>query len=451
MEFSDVISVIAGYSAKNGVEYELFLFNASILKMEAENSAISSYTEAVSSGFSLRLKDKNRVSFSYCSGLEEEKVTDAFHRALDLVKVMEENNDIVFSDRTVTPKMLEVDENSLGIYSNKFFLIGSELKKKSLFEMEEAAYSFDKRIFKVDKPSYSEVLLSKRLLNSNGVDLSSKKTHYEIFLSAASKNNGESQSGFDFDNVADFSSLKFKKVAMNAAKKATDLLGARIIKSGKYKVLFDNITSSEILSILTQSFYSSNVYKKKSLVSNKVGKKIFSDKIGIIDDGLLYGGYGTDAYDAEGVKTGKKVLCSKGIINSFLYDNEYADKFKSRSTGNSVRHSHTLPPEVGATNFFIENGKADLFDLFKQAADGLYITELMGIHMAKPYTGEFSLGASGFYLKNGEIVFPVKGIILSGNLVDLFNNVIEIGNDIRFLGNIGSPSILSENIQVSGE
>ena len=85
MEFSDVISVIAGYSAKNGVEYELSLFNASILKMEAENSAISSYTEAVSSGFSLRLKDKNRVSFSYCSGLEEEKIVDAFHRALDLV------------------------------------------------------------------------------------------------------------------------------------------------------------------------------------------------------------------------------------------------------------------------------------------------------------------------------------------------------------------------------
>jgi PmbA protein len=81
----------------------------------------------------------------------------------------------------------------------------------------------------------------------------------------------------------------------------------------------------------------------------------------------------------------------------------------------------------------------------------MYINELMGLHMAKPYTGEFSLGASGFYIKNGKIEFPVKGIVVSGNLLQLFNSITGIANDIRFFGSTGSPSILFENVEVSGK
>ena len=237
---------------------------------------------------------------------------------------------------------------------------------------------------------------------------------------------------------------------MNAAKKGVDQLGARAVPSGNYNIIFDNFTSSELLSILKQSFYADNVYKKKSLLEGRLETKVFSDKLDIIDDGLLYGGALTDIFDREGVKMQKKFLCSSGVIKSYLYDIEYAKRAGLKSTGNSVSRSFTMPPGVGSTNFFIKNGETNILDIISSVKEGLYINELMGLHMAKPYTGEFSLGASGFYIKNGKIDFPVKGIVLSGNLMRLFNGIVKIADDIRYFGSTGSPSILFENVQVSG-
>ncbi|MHB1661325.1 MAG: TldD/PmbA family protein [bacterium] len=455
MDFDAVISLVNDYSKKKGIKFEAYLFNSKLLKMESENSSISNYVNAETNGLDIRLYDKKRVSFSYCLGLEEQKILNALDGALSLLKFTDENDYSGFAEKDESisadgPDISKTPEK-LGIYSEESANVDLAEKKSLLTEMEETAYSYDKKIYKVDKPTYSETLISKRFCNSNGVDLSSKKSFYEIFLSVAARAGEDNGSGFDFDFSHSFRDLKFKKAAMNAAKRGVDQLGARAVSSGNYNILFDNFTSSELLSILKQSFYANNVYKKKSLLEGRLGEKVFSEKINIIDDGLLYGGALTDIFDREGVKMQKNILCSSGVVNSYLYDIEYANRFGVKSTGNSVSHSFTLPPDIGSSNFFIKNGETNLLDVINSIKEGLYINELMGLHMAKPYTGEFSLGASGFYIKNGKIDFPVKGIVLSGNLMQLFNGVLKIADDIRFFGSTGSPSILFENVQVSGK
>lgn len=449
MNFNDVISLIDDFSKKRGIRYQIYLFNSKILRMESENSEVSNYTDAETNGFNLRLLNKKRMSFSYCLGLEEQKVRDTFDNALSLLDFMEENDyaDIAKNDYIPAPDF----EEKLGIYSLKAGEIDIDKKKGRLLEMEEIAYSYDKKIYKVDKPTYSESLITKMVHNSNGLNLSSKKTFYEVFLSVAARQGNDTGSGFDFDFSHEFDKLQFKKVSMNAAKKGVDQLGAKIVHSGNYNILFDNFTSSELLSILKQSFYANNIYKKKSILEGKQGQKVFSGKLNITDDGLLPGGAMTDIFDGEGVNMQRKPLCTRGVVNSFLYDIEYANRFNTKSTGNSAIASYTLPPETGSTNFFIENGEIPLVDIIGSIKEGLYINELMGLHMAKPYTGEFSLGASGFYIKNGKFEFSVKGIVVSGNLMQLFNNIVSIANDIRFVGKTGSPSILFENVQVSGK
>ena len=451
MNFDAVISLLRDYSAEKGIKFEAYLFNAAVLKLESEDNKISNYVNAETSGLNLRLYDNRKVGFSYCLGLEEHKVKDAFDNASSLLKFMDENDYFSFADKEESLSASSVTPESLGIYAADFESTSIEKKKLCLAEAEETAYSYDKKIYKVDKPTYSETLIHKRLYNSNGLDLASKKTFYEIFLSVASKDGEDTASGFDFDFAHSFDALKFKKTAMNAAKKGVDQLGARPVPSGNYKIIFDNFTASELLGILKQSFYASNVYKKKSLLDGKIGSKVFSDKIEIVDDGLLYGGAYTDLFDREGVRMQAKVLCSSGILNSYLYDTEYAKRFGVKSTGNSASRSFTMPPDIGSTNFFIKNGGVMLIDLIGSLKEGLYINELMGLHMAKPYTGEFSLGASGFYIKDGKIDFPVKGIVLSGNLMQLFKGVIQVADDIRYFGSTGSPSILADNIPVSGK
>ncbi len=449
VNFDGVISLIDDYAKKKGVKAEAYLFNSKILKMESEDGKISNYVNAETNGLNVRLFDKKKVSFSYCLGLEEQKIINALDGAYSLLKFMDENEYFDLAEKDESLKDSSLPEK-LGIYSDDWQLIDIDKKKSLLMEMEETAYSYDKKIYKTDKPSYSETLISKRFYNSNGLDLSSRKTFYEIFLSVASKNGEDTGSGFDFDFSHKFEELKFKKTAMNAAKKGVDQLGARTAPSGSYNVIFDNYTASEILSILKQSFYADSVYKKKSLLEGKLGKKVFSDKLDIIDDAVLHGGAFTDIFDREGVRMQKKILCSSGVIKSYLYDIEYAKRTGEKSTGNSVSRSFTLPPDIGSTNFFIKNGETNILDMIGSIKEGLYITELMGLHMAKPYTGEFSLGASGFYIKNGKLDFPVKGIVLSGNLMQLFNGVVKIADDIRFFGSTGSPSILFDNVRVSG-
>lgn len=450
MNFDDAVALIDGLSKKKGVQYQIYLFNSKVLEMESEDSGISNYTDAETNGFSLRLLNKKKMSFSYCLGLDEKKVKDTFGNAFSLLAFMEENEYIDIAPLNDILLSQDAEEN-LGIWSLKADDISIDKKKERLLEMEEIAYSYDKRIYKVDKPTYSESLISKRIHNSNGLDLSSRKTLYEIFLSTAAREGDDTGSGFDFDFSHEFDGLQFKKVSMNAAKKGIDQLGARIVSGGSYNILFDNLMSSELLSILKQSFYANNVYKKKSMLEGKLGQKIFSDKLNITDDGLLRCGALTDIFDGEGTGMQRKSLCVGGVIKSFLYDMEYAKRFNAKPTGNSVIASYKVPSETGSTNFFIENGEASLMDVIGSMKEGLYINELMGTHMAKPYTGEFSLGASGFYVKDAKFAFPVKGIIISGNLLELFGNVVSIANDIRFFGGTGSPSILFKNVQVSGK
>ncbi|RZD14372.1 MAG: TldD/PmbA family protein [Candidatus Acidulodesulfobacterium ferriphilum] len=453
MNFDDVISLIDDYSRKKGIKYVVYLFNSKVLKMESENSSISNFINAEINGFNLRLLNNKRMSFSYCLGLEEQKIRDTFDNGLSLLSFMEENEyaDLAPSLHESAAVQAPDFEEKLGIYSSKSDKIDMDKKKGCLIEMEETAYSYDKKIYKVDKPTYHESLTAKRICNSNGLNLSSRKTSYEVFLSVAARQGADTGSGFDFDFSHEFDKLQFKKVSMNAAKRGVDQLGARVISSGSYNILFDNFTASEFLGILKQSFYANNVYKKKSILRGKLGQKVFSSKLNIIDDGLLPGGWATDIFDYDGINMQRKPLCINGVINSFLYDIEYANRFNTKSTGNSAMQSHTLPPEVGSTNFFIENGETPLVDIILSMKEGMYINELMGLHMAKPYTGEFSLGASGFYIKNGKIEFPVKGIVVSGNLLHLFNSITGIANDIRFFGSTGSPSILFENVEVSGK
>ena len=451
--FDSAVSITGDYCKNKGIEFELYMFNSKVLKMESEDGGISNYVNAETDGLNIRLLDKKKMSFSYCLGLESDKILNALDGAYSLLKYMEADEFAEFAEKEdyynggkdiYTPE-------KLGVYSEDGKDIDIDKKKSLLLEMEETAYSYDKKIYKVDKPSYSETLINKRFCNSKGIDVSSVKTFYEIFLSVASRNGEDTGSGFDFDFSHGFSTLKFKKAAMNAAKKGVDQLGARTVSSGNYPVVFDNYTSSEILGILKQSFYADSVYKKKSLLEGKIGKKIFSDKLDIIDDGLLYGGALTDMFDREGVKMKTKILCSSGIINSYLYDIRYGKIYGVRSSGNSAGRSFTLPPDIGSTNFFIKNGETNILDIIGSIKEGLYITELMGLHMAKPYTGEFSLGAAGFFVKNGKIDFPVKGIAVSGNIMQLFNGISVIADDLRFFGSVGSPSILFENIQVSGK
>jgi PmbA protein len=202
--------------------------------------------------------------------------------------------------------------------------------------------------------------------------------------------------------------------------------------------------------MLAQSFLAESVQKKKSLLLGQLHKKIFSDIITIIDDGLFPQGMATAPFDGEGVVRQCTPLVEHGVLIHFLYDTYCAKKDSTLSTGNASRGSIMNTPNVGYSNLYIQKGAVDPADMIAAVEKGFLVNEVMGMHTANPITGDFSVGITGFLIKNGKKITPVKGLALAGNIITLFQNVLQIGSDLRFYGKVGAPTLLIESMEISG-
>jgi PmbA protein len=143
-------------------------------------------------------------------------------------------------------------------------------------------------------------------------------------------------------------------------------------------------------------------------------------------------------------------LVSEGVIQGFLYDQYTANKENRSSTGNAGRHGIKAPPSVQTTNLYIPKGSSTPDELISSLEEGLMVTDLIGLHTADPISGDFSVGAAGLWIKGGEVAFPVKGVAISGNLMDLFNKVDATGTDLAFYGRTGAPSLRISALNVAG-
>jgi len=234
-------------------------------------------------------------------------------------------------------------------------------------------------------------------------------------------------------------------------------LGGRRIPTGAYPVLLRNHVASEFLSLLAHSFLADQVQKGKSPLKGKQGARFFSPLLTIVDDGLYAKGISTAPIDGEGMPSQRTTLVALGELNGYLYDRYWANREnlsssgpKVGSTGNGQRHGTKSPPGVGVSNFFIEPGDSDSLKLMENLFQGMVVEEVMGLHTVDPISGDFSLGCSGDWIERGEKVHSVKSIAIAGNLFELFRKVTGVGEDLRFFGGVGSPSLLVKDLLISG-
>jgi PmbA protein len=239
-------------------------------------------------------------------------------------------------------------------------------------------------------------------------------------------------------------------IGATAAERAVSMLGARPVKSMQTPAILPSWVACDILSVLSASFLADNIQKGKSMLIGRMGEQVFSSHVTIVDDGLYQGGMASSPFDDEGSIRQGTVLVSEGVVQGFLYDQYTANKENRGSTGNAGRHGIKSPPSVQTTNFYIPNGSSTPDDLVASLEEGLMVTDLIGLHTADPISGDFSVGAAGLWVEGGEAVFPVKGVAISGNLMDLFNKVDGTGTDLAFYGKTGAPSLRISALNVAG-
>jgi PmbA protein len=456
-EVVDQIISILGKKTMDG--YEVYIDQSSHFDVESKERKVDTFQVSHSWGMAFRILNHHQIGFSYttCSSpsrIEPEKLLRELKQMIDNAisgaKATSSDPCYDFAPPLGEPARLPIYDETLEKTSEK-------VKIEKAKELEEAARSIDPiRIKKVRKASYQEAIAHRTLVNSNGLQCSYVSTFCSLSVTSVAEESGEAEVGWDFDASHFLSDLDVKKVGKEASRKALESLGGRKIPSGVYPVLIHHSVASEFLSLLAHSFKADQIQKGKSPLKGKRREKCFSPLIMIEDSGLHPKGIFTAPIDGEGMPSQQTLLVAEGELIGYLYDRYWANRERAssgsvvESTGNSRRSGIKSPPGIGISNFLIAPGKLPFSVLLRDLHQGVLLEEVMGLHTVDPISGDFSLGCSGKWVDGGKQVHPVKSVAVAGNLFQLFQNVTGVGEDFRFMGGIGSPSLLVEGLKISG-
>lgn len=440
-------SDLVGIALRNGADRaEAYIKSSRNLSLEVKNQELDAVESSLSFGYSLRVIRDGKLGFSYSTSPDESE--SVIKNAIGAAKWADEDEYLDMPNPPLSPfsKGGIIDITSLEIFDGKGWNIKEDEAVKHVLIIEKAANDFDKRIKKTRKATGTFSSGEIFILNSKGIDISYPYTKFTAQVMTVAEENGESQMGWDFNGSRLLQDISFEDVGRNAAKRAVQLLGAKRINTVKAPIIIDNSVASEFLGIFASSFSAESVQKGRSLLKDKIGQKVISPKVNLVDSGIIPRRLGTRPFDDEGVITSEKVLIKEGVLQGFLHNTYTAKKEGAHSTGNAVRGGFTGLPSVGISNLYLkivsESDVIPFNTLIASLDKGLYITEAMGVHTANPITGEFSIGVSGLWIENGTIRFPVKEAVISGDMLGLFQRIEAAGDDMRFYGNTGTPSLL---------
>lgn len=428
---------------KGADEAETFIESSKNLSIEIKEQQIDALESSFTGGYSLRVIKNKKLGFSYST--DRAAAASVVEEAVEATRWVDRDEYHGFPEPS--------DPGKVEIFDSDLISVSEEEAIRRVSRLEKAAYDEDKRIKTIRRARgtfrKSEIVI----MNSKGVDSQYFSTACTAQIMAIADNEGDSQMGWYFMGSRFLNEVSFEGVGRNASRRALQLLGSRRMNSQKAPVILDSSVAVEFMGILASSFSSESVQKGKSLLTEKIGKKIISPKINIIDNGLIPGKLGSKPVDDEGVPSQNKILIREGILSGYLYNIYSARKEGVSSTGNAVRSSFAGLPSVGISNLYIEAASrfnvVHTTDIFKTVDRCLCVTGAMGVHTANPISGEFSVGVSGVWIEKGEEAFPVKEAVISGNILSFFENVEAVGDDLMFFGNMGSPSLLLGPIDIS--
>jgi len=305
---------------------------------------------------------------------------------------------------------------------------------------EAAARAMDKRIANSEGGSLSSHEGLEVYGNSNGFLGTVAATRHNLSVSVIAQDEAGMQRDYWYTVAREAKNMESpESVGQTAARRSLHRLGSRKLSTRQCPVLYEAPLATSLLSHFIGAVRGTSLYRQASFLLDALGKPVFSDFVRIHEQPHLKGAQGSAAFDGEGVATQARDLIRDGILQGYVLDSYSARKLKLPTTGNAG----------GVHNLTIDPGKEDLAALMKRMHTGLLVTELIGFGV-NTITGDYSRGAAGFWVENGEIQYPVEEITVAGNLKDIFRHVVAVGSDVDTRGNIRSGSILIENMTVAG-
>jgi PmbA protein len=317
-------------------------------------------------------------------------------------------------------------------------------------ETEKSALSYDRQITNSEGAEFSNQFGRVIYVSSQGFSGEYSGSTFGESVSPVASKNGSMQRDYWYSSNRKFDRLESpRSIGIKAAQRALRRLGARKVKTCAVPIIFDPEMAASLLRNLASALSGYALYKGASFLIDKIGAKIGSELLTVIDDGTIPGALGSRPFDGEGLPVRKKIIVERGELKSYLLDTYSGKKLSMPSTGNASR-SVGEPPGVAPANFYLAPGKESPEEIINSVKSGLYVTEMIGFGV-NMVTGDYSRGAVGLWIENGEIAYPVEEITIAGNLKEMFQNIELVGNDLELRGRIASPTIKICKMTVAGD
>lgn len=345
----------------------------------------------------------------------------------------------------------DVSAGGLGLYDEAVESMSTEEKVRIARACEGAAFAIDPRISNSDGASFSTRSGEVALANSAGFAASYPATSVSLVVEAmADDTGGKKRPGYWFSAERSLARLTDpEEVGRIAARRALDQLGARKVPTCTAPVIFEPMMAAQLMGMLAGCAGGTALYRGATFLAGRAGQQLGSPLVHIVDDPLLPGRFGTRPFDGEGVPARRNVLFDGGVFQGFLFDCYTARKTGNATTGSAQRGVDSLP-SPGASNLVWQPGNLSPGEIIGGVARGLYLTTLMGMGF-NPSTGDFSQGAAGFWIEDGQIAFPVTEINISGAMPAMLAGVDAAGDDLAWFGSSAAPTIRISEMTISGE
>jgi PmbA protein len=415
-------------------------FSANVRLREVET-----LKEAGSRGAGLRILRGRHTGSAYTSDLSGDGIRQMVRSAVELADITTEDPHAGLPG----PEELGSITGDLGMYCGDVEALATDLKIDMARRAEDASLRADARITNSEGASFDTHVGRHAFANSRGFAGEYRASYCSLSTVPVAREGESMERDYWVTSARGFAGLeKPEDVGRIAAQRAVRRLGARKVETQKVPVVFEPRTARTLLDNIFDAVHGGAVYRNESFLAGKLGERVASEKLTVIDDGTIPGLFGTSPFDDEGVPTRRTVVIEKGVLRSYLLNTYTARKLGLRTTGNASR-GLAGNAGVGNGNLYIEKGEAAPERLIAGFREGFYVTELIGFGV-NIVTGDYSRGAAGMWIRGGELAFPVSEVTIAGSLQEMLMNLDAVGSDLEFRGSLAAPTLVVGEMTVGG-
>lgn len=432
-------------SARPGEQVEVLVARGASTTVRVHDGRVESLSSADSSGAGVRVVSEGRVGFAHCGSLDPAVLADTLVEARDNCSFGEPDEHQGLAEPDGVP-VVERDAWSEAVLATPV-----DRKVELALDLERRVRSIDPRVTSARTTIYGDGWGESALVASTGIEGYDRGASCSVSTAPLARDGDETQIGSFHDAARDPDALDLDRVAAEAVARATRLLGARKPRSGRMAIVCEPRLAVTLLGVVASMLSGEAVQKGRSPFRDRIGERVASPLLSLVDDPTRAESLGSERIDGEGLACRPNELLRDGVLQGFLYDSTSARRAGTTSTASAVRGARTLPG-VGAQLLVMSPGSRSLDELVSSVDNGLLVNGFAGLHSGvNPVSGDFSVGADGLVIRDGALAEPVRELTIASTLQRLLQDVTEVGGDFEWLpSGHGACSLVIGDVAVSG-